>query len=117
MLDAKIVSSLKEIIPNSNFKKGVYLAGQQAQKDNRFLRGRQIAFFVICEHCWVTGTHVAILDYSDLFGVIVHGDVQGFDTRWDEVLSIQRVSSDDNLETLYKMRVHGSDQLNMYIYV
>ena len=91
MLDAKIASSLKEIIPNSNFKKTVNLAEQKAQPDDRFLRARQIAF-MINEYFLVTGTHEDILDYSDLYGITLHGDdVQGFDTSWDEVLlSIQR---------------------------
>ena len=44
MLNAKIPSSLKKIIPNSHFKKRVNLAEQKAQLDDRFLRGRQIAF-------------------------------------------------------------------------
>ena len=44
-LDAKTASSLKKIIQNSNFKKRVYLEDQKAQLDDRFLRGRQIAFF------------------------------------------------------------------------
>ena len=40
-----------------------------------------------------------------------HGDdVQGFDTRWDEVLlSIRKVLQDDVLESLYKMRIRESD--------
>ena len=36
MLDAKIASSLKKIIPNSNFLKRVTLAEQIAQLDDRF---------------------------------------------------------------------------------
>ena len=57
------------------------------------MTGRQIVF-VIYEHCWVTGTHVAILDYSVLFSISLHGDdVVGFDTMWDEdLLSIIRYS-------------------------
>ena len=39
-LDAKIASSL-------NFKKRVYLEDQKAQLDDRFLRGRQIAFMIM----------------------------------------------------------------------
>ena len=40
-------SSLKKIIQNSNFKKRVYLEDQKAQLDDRFLRGRQIAFMIM----------------------------------------------------------------------
>ena len=83
-----------------------------APKDDRFLRGKQIAFMIF-HYFRVTGTHEAILDYSDLFGVTLHGDaVQGFDTRWDEVsLSIQQVPSDDMLESFYQMLMRVSDQL------
>ena len=65
------------------------------------------------EHFRVTGTHVAILDYSDLLGKTLQGDdVERFDSRWDEVLlSIQRAPSDDILESLKKICIHGSDHL------
>ena len=56
MLDAKIPSSLQKIIQNSNFKKRVNLAGQKAQLDDRFLRGRQIAC-MIYECFRVVGAH------------------------------------------------------------
>ena len=49
MLDGKIASSLKKISQNSNLKKRIHLAEQEAQLDDRLLRGRQIAF-VICEY-------------------------------------------------------------------
>ena len=68
-LGAKIASSLKKIIQNSNFRKQVYPEEQKAQKDHRFLRGRQIAVMKN-EYLRVTGTHVAILDFSDLFGKV-----------------------------------------------
>ena len=109
MLDARIASSLKKIIQRLNFEKWVYLEEEKAQKDDRFLHGRQVAF-LIYERFWATGTHVAILGYSDQSGIASHGDdVQGFDTRWDEVLlSTQRVPSDDIPESFYKMRIRGS---------
>ena len=68
---------------------------------------------VICEYFRVTGAHEVVLYYSDLFRIALRGDdVQGFDTRWDEVLlSIQQVPSDDILERLCRMRMRGSDQL------
>ena len=80
-MGAKIDSSLKKIIPNSNFKKRVNLAEQKAQLDDRLFRGRQIAF-MIYECFRVTGTHETIQDYSDVVGITLHGgDVQGFDSR------------------------------------
>ena len=54
MLDAKIASALNKIIQNSQFKKKVSLEEQKAQKDERFLRGRHIAF-MICDYFRVTG--------------------------------------------------------------
>ena len=56
------------------------------KKENRFFRERQIEF-MIYEHFRVTGTNECILDFSDFTSVTLRGDdVQGFDTKWDEVL-------------------------------
>ena len=112
MLDAKIASFLKNIIPNSNFKKRINQEEQKAQLDDRFFRRRQIAFMVN-ENFRVTGTLEAILDYADPFGQNFHcDDVQGFDTRWDEVLlSIREVHPNDILENLYETRKCECDQL------
>ena len=46
MLDAKIASALNKIIQNTHFKKKVSLEEHIAQKEDRFLRGRQIAFMI-----------------------------------------------------------------------
>ena len=77
-----------------------------------FLRGRQIAY-MISEYLRVTGAHEAVLHYSDLFRVALHGDdIQDFDTRWDEVLlSVSEVPNESILERLYKMRIRESDLL------
>ena len=56
MLDAKIASALNKIIQNPQFKKKVSLEEQKAQKEDRFLRGRQIAF-MIYDYFRVTGAH------------------------------------------------------------
>ena len=99
MCDPKIASSLKKIIQNSNIKKRVYL---EDRKDGPVLLGRQIGF-MIYEHCRVTGTHVAILDYPDLVGVTSHDDdVQGFDTRYGTICFINNLN---------KMRIRGHDQI------
>ena len=44
VLDARIASALSKIIHNSQFKRRVSLEEQKAQKEDRFLRGRQIAY-------------------------------------------------------------------------
>ena len=55
VLDARIASALNKIIHNSHFKRRVSLEEQEAQKQDRFLRGRQIAY-LICDHFRVTGS-------------------------------------------------------------
>ena len=112
MLDAKIASALNKIIQNSQFKKKVSLEEQKAKKEDRFQRGRQIAF-MIYDYFRVTGAHDAVLDYTDLFSVTLHDDdIQEFETRWDEfLLSMTKIPSDDILEGLYKLRIRESGQL------
>ena len=102
----KIASASNKITQNSHFKKKVSLEEQKAQKEDRFLRGRQIAF-MIYDYFRVTGAHDTVLDYADLFSVTVRDDnVQDFDTRWDEVLlSMSKIPSDDVLESLYKLKI------------
>ena len=98
-LDARIASALNEIIQNSYFKKKVSLEEQKAQKEDRFLRGRQIAY-MIYDYFRVTGAHDTVSDYADLFSVALRDDnIQEFDTRWDEVLlSMTKIPPDDVLE-------------------
>ena len=83
-------------IGNSHFKKKVNLEEQKAQNEDRFLRGRQIAF-MICDYFPITGAHDTVLDYADLFSVTSREEnVQEFDTRWDEtLLSMSKIPLDD----------------------
>ena len=46
ILDARIASALNKIIQNSQFKKKASLEEQKAQKEDRFVRERQIAFMI-----------------------------------------------------------------------
>ena len=112
MLDARIASSLKKIIQNSYFKKKVSLEEQKAQNEDRFLRGRQIAY-MIYDYFRVSGAHDTFLDYAELFSITLRNDdVKEFVTRWDEILvSVTKIPSDDFLENLYKLRIRESDQL------
>ena len=59
VLDARIASALNKIIHNSLFKRRISLEEQKAQKQDRFLRGRQIAY-LIYDHFRVTGTHDSV---------------------------------------------------------
>ena len=112
MLDGRIASALNRIIQNHHFKKKVSLEEKKAQKEDRFLRGRQIAF-MIYDNFRVTGLHDTVLDYADLFSVSLRVDnVQEFDTRWDEVLlSMSKIPFKDVLESLYNLRIREPDQL------
>ena len=56
LVDAEIASALNQIIHNTHFKKNVSLEEKKAQKEDRFLRGRQIAY-LIYEYFRVTGAN------------------------------------------------------------
>ena len=66
VLDARIASALNRIIHNSHFKRRVSLKEQKAQKEERFLRGRQIAY-LIYEYFRVTGANDSVENNVDLF--------------------------------------------------
>ena len=81
MLDARIASALNKIIRNSDFKKKVSLEEQKAQKEDRFLRGRQIAYRIF-DYFRVTGAHDTVLHYADLCTITLRNDdVQEFDNE------------------------------------
>ena len=112
VLDARIASALNKIIHNSHFKRRISLEEQKAQKQDRFLRGRQIAY-LIKEYFQVTGAHDTDLDYADLLTVALRNDdIQEFDSKWDGILlSMTKIPPDDILEGLYKLRIRESDKL------
>ena len=105
VLDAKIASALNRIIHKTGFKKKFTLEEMKAQKEDRFLRGRQIAY-LIYEYFWVTGANDSVENYADLFTVVLRNDdIQEFDSKWDEVLlSMTQIPPDDILESMYKLR-------------
>ena len=84
----------------------------KAQKEDRFTRGRQIAY-LIYEYFRVTGANDSVENYADLFTVVYRNDdIQEFDSKCDEILlSMTQVPSDDILESLYKLRIRGSKKL------
>ena len=71
MLDAKIASALKRIISNQHFRRRVRVEEQTAQKYDRFLRGRQIAF-LIYEHFRAAGALEAAFRISIQDGTKLH---------------------------------------------
>ena len=104
VFDAKIASALNRITHNSSFKRRISLEERKAQKEDRFLRGRQIAY-LIYEYFRVTGANDSVENYADLFTTVLRNDdIQEFDSKWDEILlSMTQIPSDDILQKLYKM--------------
>ena len=114
MLDAKNCISFEQDHPEFLLqkKKKVSLEQQKAQKEDRFLRGRQIVYMTH-DYFRVIGAHDSVLGHADLLSVTLRNDdVQEFDTRWDEILfSLAKIPPDAILESLYKLRIRESDQL------
>ena len=112
LLDARIAAALNRIIQNTRFKKKVSLEEMKAQKAERFLRGKQIAY-LIYEYFRVTGANDSVENSADLFTVVLRNDdIQEFDSKWDGILSsMAQIPSDDILESLYKLRIRVSEKL------
>ena len=112
VLDAKIASALNRTTHNTQFKSKVSLEVRKTPKEDRFLRGRRIAY-MIYDYFQDTGAHDTVLDYDDLFTITLReDDDQEYDTRWDEILlSVTKIPLNDVLESLYKLRLRESDQL------
>ena len=93
-------------------KRKVSLEEQKAQKEDRFLRGRQIAY-LIYEYFRVTGANDSVENYAHLFTISLRSDdIQEFDSKWEGiVLSMTKIPSDDILEGLYKLRIRESEKL------
>ena len=112
LLDARIASALNKNIQNTLFKKKVSLEEMKAHKEDRFLRGRQIAYLIF-EYFQVTGANDSVENYADLCTVVLRNDnIQEIGTRWDEILlPMTQIPSDDILESLYKLRIRESEKL------
>ena len=104
VLNARIASALNRIIHNSHFtKEGSVWRNKKPQKEDRFFRGRQIAY-LIYEYFRVTGANDSVEKKADLFTVALRNDdIQEFDSKWDGILlSMTKIPSDDIMEGLYK---------------
>ena len=112
VLDARIASALNKIIHNSHFKRRISLGEQKGQKQDRFLRSRQIAY-LIYDYFRVTGIHDSVENYADLFTISLRNDdIQEFDSKWDGILlSLTKIPPDDILEGWYKLRIRESEKL------
>ena len=94
------------------FKRRISLEEPKAQKQDRFLRGGQIAY-LIYDYFGVTGIHDSVENYADLLTISLRNDdIQEFDSKWDGILlSMTKIPPDDILEGLYKLRIRESDKL------
>ena len=68
---------------------------------------------LIYENFGVTGAKDSVENYADLFTkVIRNGDIQEFDSKWDEILLLMtQIPSDDILGSLCKLKVRVSENL------
>ena len=73
----------------------------KAQKEDRFLRGRQIAH-LIYEYFRVIGVDDSVENFADLFTVVLRNDdIQEFESKLYGILvSMTNIRSDDILESL-----------------
>ena len=86
VLDTRIASALNRIIHNSLLRRRISLKEQEAQKQDRLLRGRQIAY-LIYEYFRVTGANDSVENYADLITIgLRNDDIQEFDSKWDGIL-------------------------------
>ena len=109
-LDARIASALNKTIHNSQFKRRISLEEQKAQKHNRFLRSRQIAYLIF-DQFRVTGTHDFVENCTNLFIIVRNDDIQEFESKWEGIfLSLTKIPPDEILEGLYKLRIRESEK-------
>ena len=112
VLDARIASAQNRIIHNSHFKRRISLEEHRAQKQDRFLRGRQIAYLI---YGVLPGHKPTIL--SRIMPTLCtiglrNDDIQEFDSKWDGILlSMTKIPPDDILKGLYKFRIRESEKL------
>ena len=111
-LELMMAAALKRCYDkHTHFRKKTSVEEQRAQKDNRFLRGRQIAF-LIYEYFRPTGSFDEIQGLSGLFSIKMQDDdIQDFDLRWEQALLLTSdPPSDKVLEGLYASKIQESSQ-------
>ena len=107
MRDAMIASAMKMLLDRHvRFRRRVGVHEQRAQKYDRFLRVRHIAY-MIYEHFRASGAYEAVQVLSDLFNIRLQSySVQDFDVRWDQaLLSASETPTKMVLEGLYKSKL------------
>ena len=112
MLDAKVATASKRILTNMNLKKKSSWKSRKPRKlDDFFEDDKSHTRFT--NSSVFLGTIESILDFTDLMNVTLRGhDVQGPDTKWNEVLlSVKEMHGENMLESMYKARLRDSEQL------
>ena len=95
----------------AHFRKKISVEEHRAQKDNRFLRGRQDAH-LISEYFGPDGFYDEIQGLSGLFSIKLENDnIQFFYLRWEQALLLTSdPPSDKVLEGLYVSKLQDSSQ-------
>ena len=99
---SRSIRGTNKIIQNTCFKKKVSLEEMKAHKEDRFLRGRQIAY-LIYEYFGVTGANDSVESYADLLQLlfemmIFRNSIQN-GTKF--YCRLHKAHPDDILESLY----------------
>ena len=98
----------KKLLTSVHFRRRVSAEEQRAQKDDRFLRGRQIAY--IFGPPELMKLYKVYQIYSKK--TPQNDDVQDFETRWDQaLLSACEKPTEMVLEGFFKSKLHDSVQL------
>ena len=85
-LDMMMAAALKRCYDKTHFRQKISVQEQGAQKNNRFLRVRQIAC-LIYEYFRPTGFYDEISGLSGLFIIkLENDDIRDFDLRWEQAL-------------------------------
>ena len=96
VLDSEIASGLKKVI-NGDFKRRAFSYEEAAQKEERFLTGRQVASMIF-EYFQVSDTDESVLDFSEIFKVEWKNDnVQSSNMGWDETILAMKKQPDDEV--------------------
>ena len=86
-LGLKMASALERCYDEqTHFRKKISVGGQRAQKDSRFITGRQIAY-LIYEYFRPAGSYDEIQGLSGLFSTkLENADIHDLDFRWEQAL-------------------------------
>ena len=98
-MNARIATAL----PDINFlEQKIFLEVQKAQKEDGFLRGRQIAY-MICEDFQVTSTHENLLvDFTDMMRVTLSANVEQTHNERESCHSLSCVEVAEKRQKLFR---------------